>query len=526
VKRIYLLSLTLFYSCANIQAPTGGIQDVIPPKLEKSNPADRTLNFHERDIVLTFNEEITANNLQEQLQITPAVETTYKVKLRKKEITIHFDKDFEPNTTYTLNFRNAIQDITEKNTSKNLVLAFSTGPYMDSIQLNGKVIDLKTNAPLENANVELYNAADTSGIKDHKPMYFTQTDKSGRFEFKNLKNTSYNIFAITDKNRDLMYQEGEKVGWLKNMKLNKDTSDVKITIVAEDKKNPNILGTSATDTKYEIRFNEGIVVQKLISKIDSSQTIYYTEKENGKSIYIYNTWTTKDSIPIHISVKDSTGNVLEQNIKISFDTKTKNKEKLQVRYEPADKKLDPKMISIKIIFNKPIKIFNKKTFILDKDSTKLNLVDSNYIWNVSNTELIINKKIKEADSVSLYTYKETFISADNDSLPDQKIKFKIAKEEDYGMISGFVETKENNYILELVDVSNKVIRKFNNPKKIKMENLKPGEYSLRVIIDKNKNGKWDNGDLDKNIEPEKIIYYKERIQLRANWEIENIKFIF
>jgi hypothetical protein len=526
VKKIYIISLALFYSCANIQAPTGGIQDVTPPKLLISVPADRTLNFHGKDLSLKFNEDIMANNLQEQLQITPAVESKYKVKLRKKEVLIHFDNEFEPNTTYTLNFRNAIQDITEKNVSKNIVISFSTGPYMDSIQLNGKVVDLKTNLPIENANVELYSAKDTFGIKDHKPMYFTQTDKSGNFEFRNLKNTTYNIFGLTDKNKDLIYQEGEKIGWIKNKALNKNVSDIKISVFTEDTKAPLLTGTSSTDTRYEIRFNEGIIVQKVSSSIDTIQPVYYSQKETGKSLYIYNTWNISDSIPVFISVEDSTGNKLEEKIKIAFDKKVKNKEKLQLRIEPIDKKFEPGKIEIKLIFNKPIKTFNKKRIILDKDSSKLNLTDSNYVWNKAYTELMITKKIKTADSIVLFTFKETFISADNDSLMDQKTKFKIGKEEDYGIISGSIETKETNYILELVDISNKVVRKINNPKKFKFTNVKPGDYNLRVIIDENKNGKWDNGELDKNREPEKIDYYKEKIQLRANWEIENINFKF
>jgi uncharacterized protein (DUF2141 family) len=526
VKKIYIISLTLFYSCANIQAPTGGIQDVTPPKLENSVPADRTLNFQGRDVSLKFNEDIMVNNLKDQLQITPAVESEYKIKMRRKEVIIHFDKDFEANTTYTLNFRNAIQDITEKNISKNIVLSFSTGPYMDSIQFSGKVLDLKTNLPVENASVELYNAKDTSGIKDHKPMYFTQTDKSGSFDFKNLKNMSYNIFAITDKNKDLMYQEGEKIGWIKNTDLNKNMNDVKITVFTEDTKAPTVTGTSSTDTKYEIRLNEGVIVEKVNSITDSIEPVYYSQKENGKSLYIYNTWNINDSIPIFISVKDSTGNPLQEKMKIAFDKNIKNKEKLQLKYEPADTKLDPGIISIKLFFNKPIKIFNTKTVILKEDSIKINMADSNYIWNKSHTELMISRKIKRADSIILSTLKKSFISADNDSLTDQKIKFTIASGEDYGIISGTIETSETNYIIELVDMNRKLVKKLNNVKKFKFEKLKPGDYYLRAIVDTNKNGKWDNGNLDKNIEPENIIYYKEKIQLRANWEIENINFKF
>jgi uncharacterized protein (DUF2141 family) len=526
VKRIYLIFLPILYSCANIQPPTGGPQDNTPPKLESSAPADRTLNFKGKEIILKFNENITANNMQEQLQITPAVESPYKVKIHKKEVSVLFEKDFEPNTTYTLNFRNAIQDITEKNKANNIVISFSTGAYMDSIQLSGNVLDIKTNLPIEKASVELYGEKDTLGIKDHKPIYFTQTDKSGNFDLKNLKNSSYTIFAITDKNNDLKYQEGEKIGWVKNVTLNKNTEGIQLLLFSKDSKAPNITGTTAMDTKLEIRFNEGVILQKVINQKDSAQTIYYSQKENGKTVYLYNTFNTFDSIPLFISVKDSAGNLLEQKMNLAFDKKVKNKEGLSVRYDPADRKLDPGIISIKLIFNKPIAAFNKKTLILDADTSKLSMTDSNYTWNKSRTELIVNRKIKKADTISLYSFKETFISADNDSLSEQKISFTFSKEEDYGIISGKAVTKESNYIIELADANNKLVRKSSNSATIKFTNLKPGEYSLRAIIDSNKNGLWDNGDPEKNIEPEKIIYYKEKIKLKANWEIENISFRF
>jgi uncharacterized protein (DUF2141 family) len=526
VKRIYLIFLPILYSCANIQPPTGGPQDNTPPKLESSAPADRTLNFKGKEIILKFNENITANNMQEQLQITPAVESPYKVKLHKKEVSVLFEKDFEPNTTYTLNFRNAIQDITEKNSAINIVISFSTGAYMDSIQLSGRVLDIKTNLPIEKASVELYTANDTLGIKDHKPIYFTQTDKSGNFDFKNLKNSSYTIFGITDKNNDLKYQEGEKIGWVKNINLNKNTDGLQLLLFSKDSKAPNITGTTSMDTRLDIRFNEGVVVQKITNQKDSAQIIYYSQKENGKTIYLYNTNTTFDSIPLFISVKDSAGNLLEQKMNIAFDKKTKNKDRLSVKYDPEDRKLDPGIISIKMIFNKPIAAFNKKTLILDADTSKLSTTDSNYTWNKSKTELIISRKIKNADTIRLYSFKETFISADNDSLPEQKVNFTISKEEDYGIISGKAVTKESNYIIELTDTYNKSVRKSSNSSSIKFIHLKPGEYSLRAIIDSNKNGIWDSGELEKNTEPEKIIYYKEKIKLKANWEIENISFRF
>jgi uncharacterized protein (DUF2141 family) len=519
-KFTFLFVIFLAANCASVQTPSGGPSDKTPPQMKKSIPEPNTINFKGKEVILEFDEDVNADKLKSALVITPYKEDDFKVKAKKKTVKIIFQKEFKPNTTYTLNFREAIQDLTEKNSAKDLTLSFSTGSYIDSISFSGTVNDLMTNLPLENITVALYAPDDTSSLKSGKPIYFSKTDKSGAFNFKNLKNNIYNLYAFQDKNSNLHYDENEKIGFKKDFDLKSSKTNIIIPITNIDTKPPQISFIRPGNEKTDIKFNEGIILNK-INFIDTNRTILYTITEDAKTISVFNNQNTFDSIPLTLNVSDSSGNTAEIKKNIIFEKKSSTKDPFTIKSDPADFKLDPGLNKIQLIFNKPIKVFNNNITIKANESL-LQIADSNFSWNENKTRLSINKKIKSADSIVIETYKNTFISISGDSLNKQKLVFLIKKEEDYGILKGYIDTKQPDYILELVDQKFKILKSVKNIKAFKFNYLNPGTYYLRVIIDENKNGKWDNGNLQLNKEPEKIIYYKEKIQLRANWEIENI----
>jgi uncharacterized protein (DUF2141 family) len=520
-KLSYLICIGIATACANIQTPSGGPSDKKAPQLKSSTPKQNSLNFQGTDIILEFDEQVNADKLKSSLVITPLKEEDdFKVKVKKKTVFILFERKFQPNTTYTLNFSDAIVDLTEKNVAQDLTLSFSTGSYMDSIALSGNVKDLKTNTPLQNITVALYQSGDTSSLKKGKPEYFNLSDKTGAFNFRNLKNGQYDLYAFQDKNKNVHYEENETIGFIENFDLNKNKSNVIISLTVLDTRPPELTYILPGNEKTEIKFNEGIVLKSIYYQ-SSDIPIAYLITEDAKSIFVYNNLITYDSLPINLEVSDSTGNITNLKKNIIFEKNTQKKEALASKVEPLDYKLDPGYINIKITFNKPIKSF-KNNIKVYADKTLIELDDSNYVWNINKTMLSINKKIKQADSVIIETNKNTFISTMNDSLASQILKFSTKKEEDYGIIRGTADTKQSSYILELLDNSYKPIKSLKNIRNFSFTYLKPATYNIRVIIDENNNGKWDNGNLELNQEPEKIIYAKEKIQLRANWEIENI----
>ena len=130
-------------------------------------------------------------------------------------MTIILNEPLKDSTTYTFNFTEAVKDLTEGNAAENLVVAFSTGDYLDSLMVLGRVEDLLTRAPVEKCIVAIFEISDTLDIFLGTPKYFTKTDEQGRFKIEYLKNENFRIYAFVDHNRNLTAQSSsEKHGFL------------------------------------------------------------------------------------------------------------------------------------------------------------------------------------------------------------------------------------------------------------------------------------------------------------------------
>jgi hypothetical protein len=187
---LWLICGIFVLGCARQSTPTGGPKDTIPPVLIKSYPAKGQINFKDNYLELTFSEAVILNNPKEQFLITPSVGKEYKTELRKNKVFIRFEKPLLDSTTYSINFRDGIQDITEKNPARNLKLAFSTGHYIDSLSIAGKVTELLKDKEVKDATVALYQT-DTFNIFKHKPVYITRANDKGIFSIENLKPGKY-----------------------------------------------------------------------------------------------------------------------------------------------------------------------------------------------------------------------------------------------------------------------------------------------------------------------------------------------
>ena len=180
---LLLLIGLILRSCA-IQSgpPKGGPKDVTPPKVRSMNPPDKTIHFDANKIEIQFDEFIELNNPASEVIISPTLDKPANITSVKKTLTISFKNvNLKPNTTYSIYTGKAIKDIHEGNILDNLHYVFSTGDYIDSLRIKGKVIDVLTLKPVSAAHVMLYAAgADSNLLKGH-PLYFAKADSSGPF---------------------------------------------------------------------------------------------------------------------------------------------------------------------------------------------------------------------------------------------------------------------------------------------------------------------------------------------------------
>ncbi|MGZ3880067.1 MAG: Ig-like domain-containing protein [Flavisolibacter sp.] len=194
--------------CANMIPPSGGPRDSIPPEFINAIPHDSTVNFKGDRIVLTFNEELDdPKDPRNNIIFTPSFDVDPVVTTKGKTVTVKFkDTTLRPNTTYVINFGNSIVDLTEGNPVKNFTYTFSTGPYLDSLEISGKVL-LAEGGIDTTLNMALYRDRRDSSIITKNPQYVVRLDRNGNFRFRNLPKDTFAIYAFGGGNR--RYQRGQ-----------------------------------------------------------------------------------------------------------------------------------------------------------------------------------------------------------------------------------------------------------------------------------------------------------------------------
>src|SRR5258708_11668987 len=155
---LFVVIIYLFQACASLTTPTGGPKDVDPPELIGSSPENNQINFKGKTVELIFNELVKLNNPREEIIISPSPGKNIEIKAKGTKVTFTPAKGWKDSTTYSILFRQGIQDVTEGNSpdSIGLKIAFSTGPVIDSLHITGKVEDLLNGKVADKITVGLY----------------------------------------------------------------------------------------------------------------------------------------------------------------------------------------------------------------------------------------------------------------------------------------------------------------------------------------------------------------------------------
>lgn len=197
---LVLIALLFGPSCANIVPPAGGPRDSLPPRLVSATPRDSTRNFRSSRIDLVFDEYVDLQDVSNNLLFTPLFEANPEVQVKGRTVSVLFGKrggdTLSANTTYILNFGNAIRDFNEGNILKNFTYTFSTGPALDSLELRGRVILAQTGGVDTNMIVVLHRNLTDSAVINQRPQYVTRLDQNGAFRFRNLPQGRFAIYAL------------------------------------------------------------------------------------------------------------------------------------------------------------------------------------------------------------------------------------------------------------------------------------------------------------------------------------------
>lgn len=557
---IYGFLLLFMSSCARQSSPTGGPKDTIPPTLVRAIPPNESINFNGKNIELEFSEAIILNTPKEQLIVTPTINKEYKIINRKNTVLIELAEPLRDSTTYTFNFRESVGDITEKNPVRNLTLAYSTGTYLDSLSIEGKIHDLISGKAIKDATVALHPENDTFNILEHPAIYFTKTDDKGQFKISHLKPDNYFVYAFEDKNRNLIVNSRtESYGFKSEYQYLLDNiKEVSLGLIRLDAGPLNLTSARPYNTYFNIRTSKNLRAFAL-SAPDSTD-LTYSFGENQANIRLYKT-TNRDSLQVRLIATDSIENTIDTTLYAKFLTREVTPEKFDMQVVTTSLLAHTGEFSATVQFTKPLKEVNFDSLYFEIDSlTRVNFSPDDLHWDIPSKKLTITKKLDRTNfqnpeentqsrrgmrpqrpTVQTPTEKEpdtpkklinefslgtgAFISIEQDSSKRIQQAVKPLQQQELSIINIQIRTTEPAYFVQLLDNSYKVMRQVKGQPNIRFQDVVPGEYQIRLIIDRNNNGRWDPGNYFRETEPEPIVYYRApdgttAIKgVKANWEI-------
>ena len=557
----YVLSLWIL-SCANMGMPEGGAKDVDPPKIKLSTPANYSRNFNSKRVKITFDEYIVLKNINQALVVSPPLDVKPEVKIKGKSLIIDFPGTFLENTTYSVNFGNAIADNNEGNILANFSYVFSTGDILDSLSIRGKIINSFTDKPQPNTIVMAYTEYEDSVPITHKPLYIARSLEDGSFALNNLKDTTYKIFALTDVNNNYLFdQPNEEIAFsdtlikpfvrineytdtLRNDSLGTDSiifkkenlyfpNNIELGFFREDNFKQYLKSASRPE-KEMIKISFNIEIKDSIRFVPenfSESNLLFGRSESNDSIFIwlldsmeYNSDTLYAEV--FYNTIDSVMNPVVESKKISLGYKPKSliNEKLNIGLYPKDKsKLDiDRKVTLK--FDNPILKTDTSqiTLISKADTNKVEMNYRLYVDSVDIRKYYIDFETEWGLYYILCIEDSAFCDITglyNDSTGSV---FGTRKLEEYGNIIVGIKDFTSDGIAQLFDGQDKLVEEkfFNGSSKVSFNTIRPGSYKLKFINDQNNNKKWDTGNYIKKIQPEKTYMYNEVIKVRSNWDQE------
>ena len=213
-----LFIVLLLASCAKMGRPDGGWYDEEPPYVVACTPADKGVNVKEKKINIYFNEYIKLENASEKVVVSPPQKEMPEIKGSGKKITISLFDSLKANTTYTVDFSDAIVDNNEGNPMGNYTYSFSTGEVIDTFEVSGHVINAQNLEPVQGIHVGLYNDLADSAFTTKPMLRVSRTDSRGHFVIKGVAPGKYRVYALRDADDNYMFsQKAEEMAFNHNI---------------------------------------------------------------------------------------------------------------------------------------------------------------------------------------------------------------------------------------------------------------------------------------------------------------------
>jgi len=485
-----------------------------------------TRNFKAKVIQLDFDEYFKLNNPFTEISISPTPAKLPEYKVRQKSIIVTLKDSLEKNTTYVINFGKAIADVNEGNILKNFTYVFSTGIHIDSLSISGRVLNNATGEREKDVTVMLFTLKqDSLRFGKKRPTIFTTTDTSGNFSLENLHPDDYRIYALKEPNSPVKIYNNDKdlIAFDKKIiHLTTDISDIKLKLFKATPEKFRLVDKRVElDGKMFFTFNKSLDRPSLkityppdfdqykivdFSKTKDTATLFMKNMDfDSLRVSFLDNGKPLDTVYLRKGRKESFTRVPYFTYNISSDFKLKPGTDLIMKANFPMENFDQSLINLKEDST------DVSNFTVQKDTGTTKTFTLKYRWKQTvNYTLILN----EGAFTDIYGDKNKRLLR----------KFTIDKPENYSLLTLKVTVPDTgkSYIVQLLDNRKVILRSDVITKNTSLvyKNYLTDKYSVSVVYDDNKNGKWDSGNVRLKLQPENIWADPEIITLRPNWEQE------
>ncbi len=597
-KPLHTLSITLtaglLYACASIGSPDGGPYDETPPKFVRSTPEPNALNNKRNKVTIEFDEFIKLEKASEKVIISPPQNEMPEVQANGKHIKVEFYDTLQANTTYVIDFGDAIVDNNEGNPMGNFAYAFSTGDIIDTMQVAGTVLNAADLEPVKGIQVGIHQNLNDSAFTKLPFDRISRTDSRGKFIIRGIKPGKYRIYALKDGNQNFLYDsKSEAIAFLDSLVIpDKEDGAIRYDTVW------NKVDTLKYDTIYKTsytRFLPDDLILRAFKEENNLQYLVKSEREQINRFSLYfnakaDTLPTlkgldfdeKDAFIIEATPKNDTIRYwIKDSLMCERDTLT-----FQLGYLATDTlgqlvpRVDTLLMANKINKERRMVLEKEERKKKEKELKKRRRRDSLFVEQPKFFEMKVNAPANfDLNQNITLSFEEPMASIDTagihiqmkvdtlweekpfifmsdtvlprkyailsdwqpgeeyqlviDSLAIRSIygqatnkvqsKMKIKNLEDYGTLYLNIIGADEHAIVQLLNSNDAVIRQQPVSKKSTCDFyfLQPDtKYYIRLINDRNNNGKWDTGIYEEKLQPEEVFYFPKVWEIKANFEFE------
>ena len=585
----YIVVVLLLVSCAKMGQPDGGWFDETPPKVIGAEPADGGVRVTAKKVNIYFDEFIKVDNPSEKVVVSPPQLETPEIKASGKKIQVSLLDSLKPNTTYTIDFSDAISDNNEGNPLGNYTYSFSTGEVIDTMEVSGYVLEAENLEPIKGILVGLYSDLADSAFTKQPMLRVSRTDSRGRFVIKGVAPGSYRIYALQDMDGNYMFnQKSEKIAfshdlivpsskpdtrqdttWIDSLHI-KSIDRVPYTHFLPDDIVLRAFTELLTDrylvkserkeaTHFSLYFSYGDSLLPQIKGLnfdaENAFVVENTEKKDTLTYWLKDTTlVNQDTLRMELTYRmtDSLG-VLKNNVdtleilsKDPYEKRqkrlakeladwTKKQEKLKKKGEPYDSVMLPKPLDVQIASASQMDPDKNITFTFNTPLVKADMAGIHLyakhdtLWYRAPFEFNQLEKRKYELRGEWRPDIEYSLEIDSAAFEDiygkvsDPIKqgFKVNSLDSYGtLLVNITSLNDQPLLVQLLNAQDQMV------KQVKTNNgvaeffyLKPEKYYMRLIVDRNDNGKWDTGDYAKDQQAEEVYYYPDVIECKEKWDV-------